>query len=65
VPESFDLELISFKLCPFVQRSVIMTHSVMAEFPQLYEALIRRCGGYLSTLLPPGEGTPPAAKSRY
>lgn len=24
MPESFDLELIIFKLCPFVQRSVIM-----------------------------------------
>lgn len=42
-----------------------VTDSVVAEFPQLYEALIRRRGSYLSTLLPPGEGSPPAAKSRY
>jgi len=59
VPENFDLELISFKLCPFVQRSLV------AGFPQLYEALIRRRGGYLSTLLPPGEDFPLAAKSHY
>lgn len=39
--------------------------SVAAEFPQLYEALIRRRGGYLSTLMPPGDDIPPAAKSRY
>lgn len=39
--------------------------SVVADFPQLYEALIRRRGGYLSTLLPPGEDIAPAAKSRY
>ncbi len=42
-----------------------VTDSVVADFSQLYEALIRRRGGYLSTLLPPGEGIPPAAKSRY
>jgi len=59
VPESFDLELISFKLRPFVRRSLV------AGFPQLYEARIRRRGGYLSTLLPPGEDFPLAAKSRY
>lgn len=39
--------------------------SVVADFPQLYEALIRRRKGYLSTLLPPGEDIPPSAKSRY
>ncbi len=42
-----------------------VTDSVVAEFPQLYEALIRRRRGYLSTLLPPGENLPPLAKSRY
>lgn len=42
-----------------------VTNSVVAEFPRLYEALIRRRGGYLSTLLPPGDVIPPAAKSRY
>ena len=39
--------------------------SVVADFPRLYEALIRRRGGYLSTLLPPGENIPPTAKSHY
>lgn len=42
-----------------------VTDSVVAEFQQLYEALIRRRRGYLSTLLPPGENVPPSAKSRY
>ena len=42
-----------------------VTESVVAEFSQLYEALIRRRGGYLSTLLPPKEDIPPSAKSRY
>ncbi len=39
--------------------------SVVADFSQIYEALIRRRRGFLSTLLPPGEDIPPSAKSRY
>lgn len=42
-----------------------VTNSVVADFPQLYEALIRRRRGYISTLLPPGDELPPTVKSRY
>ncbi len=42
-----------------------VTGSMVPDFEELYEALIRRRGGYLSTLLPADGNSPPAPRSRY
>ncbi len=42
-----------------------VSRSVVPEFAELYEALIRRRQGYLSTLLPNPEAPDPAKRRRY
>lgn len=46
-------------------RHPAVSESVVPDFSELYEALIRRRQGYLSTLLPVDPNAPRAPKSRY
>ena len=42
-----------------------VAQSVVSEFTELYDDLIRRRQGYLATLLPGGGAPEPGEKSRY